>query len=101
MLDCVPSSCTRLDNLLFSESHSRFIFTTSHPVEAIARLSKFKGISFAKIGSTHKRDKNLVFANNQRTQRLLSDSKPSNRIVDLPLEELAKASNAIAEIMNK
>jgi phosphoribosylformylglycinamidine synthase II len=96
-LDCVPNSCSRLDNLMFSESHSRYIFGTSQPVEVIKMLSKFKGLRFAKIGNANKQNENVIFRNTRRT----SSAEAAAAVVDIPLKELAKTTNAIEEIMNK
>jgi phosphoribosylformylglycinamidine synthase len=95
-LNCVPNSCGRIDNLLFSESHSRFIFTTAHPTAVIRTLSKFRGISFAKIGNANKQNQNLTF-----TYRPRRDSQVPHLVVDIAFEKLMKTKNTIAEIMNK
>ena len=47
--DKIPSECARLDYLLFSESHSRFIFSTQHDSKVIKYLKK-RAIPYAKIG---------------------------------------------------
>jgi len=51
-LDKVPNKTTRIDNLLFSESRSRFILETK-PKDSTGIVSSFKrvGISTAKVGS--------------------------------------------------
>jgi phosphoribosylformylglycinamidine synthase len=51
-LDKVPNKTTRIDNLLFSESRSRFILETK-PKDSTGIVSSFKrvGISSAKVGS--------------------------------------------------
>jgi phosphoribosylformylglycinamidine synthase len=94
-LDRVPNSCTSLDNLVFSESHSRFIFSTAHPTEVVRMLSKFNGISFGKIGNAHKQDENLIFTYRRQA------SKVPNIVAAIPLEKLRKTTNSIGEIMNK
>jgi phosphoribosylformylglycinamidine synthase len=50
-LDAVPSTCTRLDDLLFSESHSRYIIGTKDP-DKTARLLASEEVSFAQIGKS-------------------------------------------------
>lgn len=50
-LDSVPSTCTRLDDLLFSESHSRYLVGTTRP-EQVAQLLQSEGVKFAKIGKS-------------------------------------------------
>ncbi|MFL6331166.1 MAG: phosphoribosylformylglycinamidine synthase subunit PurL [Nitrososphaeraceae archaeon] len=99
-LNCVPNSCSRLDNLVFSESHSRFIFGTSQPVEVIGMLSKFKGLRFAKIGNADKHNENVIFRNTGRRSSAEADAV-TVVVVDIPLKKLAKTINAIEEIMNK
>jgi phosphoribosylformylglycinamidine synthase len=48
-LDLAPSSCTRLDELMFSESHSRYVVGTKEP-EQVAQQLKSEGVQFAQIG---------------------------------------------------
>ena len=48
-LDKIPNDCSRIDYLLFSESHNRFIFTTDHDTKVIRFLKKRK-IPYARIG---------------------------------------------------
>ncbi|MDQ3848307.1 MAG: phosphoribosylformylglycinamidine synthase subunit PurL [Thermoproteota archaeon] len=50
-LDSIPSSCKQEDELLFSETHSRYIFATKDP-EKVQKVMLAKGIMFAKIGRT-------------------------------------------------
>ncbi|TVP41614.1 phosphoribosylformylglycinamidine synthase subunit PurL [Candidatus Nitrosocosmicus arcticus] len=50
-VDKMPNKCSRLDYLLFSESHNRFIFSTSHDSKIIKYLKKRK-IPYARIGSS-------------------------------------------------
>jgi phosphoribosylformylglycinamidine synthase len=48
-LDAVPNSCRRIDDLLFSESHSRYIIGTKEPDKVRTALSS-AGVTFAEIG---------------------------------------------------
>ncbi len=48
-LDSVPNSCSRIDELLFSESHSRYILGTKDPAALRKRLSS-EGVVFGEIG---------------------------------------------------
>ncbi|MFL6484620.1 MAG: phosphoribosylformylglycinamidine synthase subunit PurL [Nitrososphaera sp.] len=50
-LDSIPSSCKQMDELLFSETHSRYIIATKDP-EEVHKVLSAKGIRFAKIGRT-------------------------------------------------
>jgi phosphoribosylformylglycinamidine synthase len=65
-LDQLPNSCSRADELLFSESHSRYLVGTKEPEKLRALLSS-DGIPFAELGRTggkafdlHSRKKSLV-----------------------------------------
>ncbi|MCI0564418.1 MAG: phosphoribosylformylglycinamidine synthase subunit PurL, partial [Nitrososphaera sp.] len=49
-LGLVPNSCQRADDLLFSESHSRYLIGTRDPEKVIAILS-LEGVPFAHIGT--------------------------------------------------
>ncbi len=60
-VDKIPNKCSRIDYLLFSESHNRFIFSTNHDSMIIKYLKK-RRISFAKIGFTSN-DKTCIFEN--------------------------------------
>jgi phosphoribosylformylglycinamidine synthase II len=48
-LALVPNSCSRLDELLFSESNSRYVIGTKEPEKLRAMLSS-EGVTFAEIG---------------------------------------------------
>jgi phosphoribosylformylglycinamidine (FGAM) synthase-like enzyme len=48
-VDKIPNECSRLDYLLFSESHSRFIFSTQHDSKVVKYLKK-RAIPYARIG---------------------------------------------------
>jgi phosphoribosylformylglycinamidine synthase II len=50
-LNSIPSSCKQMDELLFSETHSRYIFATKDP-EKVQKVLLDKGIMFAEIGRT-------------------------------------------------
>jgi phosphoribosylformylglycinamidine synthase II len=50
-LDSVPSSCKQTDELLFSETHSRFIIATKH-AETVCKVLAASGVRFAEIGET-------------------------------------------------
>jgi phosphoribosylformylglycinamidine synthase subunit PurL len=60
-VDKIPNKCSRIDYLLFSESHNRFIFSTNNDSMIIKYLKK-RRISFAKIGFTSN-DKTCIFEN--------------------------------------
>jgi phosphoribosylformylglycinamidine synthase len=50
-LDSVPNSCKQLDELLFSETQSRYIIASKDP-EGVHKVLLAKGVSFAEIGKT-------------------------------------------------
>jgi phosphoribosylformylglycinamidine synthase II len=50
-LDAVPNSCKRIDELLFSETQSRYIIATHDP-ENVQKVLSAKGVTFAEIGKT-------------------------------------------------
>ena len=60
----IPHSCSRLDYLIFSESHDRFIFTTKNPKRVNELLSN-SNVSYSKIGSTTKA-KRCILKDNKR-----------------------------------
>ncbi|MDQ3872794.1 MAG: phosphoribosylformylglycinamidine synthase subunit PurL [Thermoproteota archaeon] len=83
-LDIVPHSCNRIDELLFSETHSRYIFGTKQP-ESVQKLLAAKGVQFAKIGQTGAKDVQFV--------------KGQKNIIHLSLEQLQSNSNFLRKIM--
>lgn len=105
-LDRIPNSCSRLDNLLFSESHSRFIFGANRAEEVTKLLAKFKGLYFAEIGKADKKSEKMTFRNvnvEAGTQSSNFSSVPAggvNVVVDVPLEKLAKTTSVIENIMS-
>jgi phosphoribosylformylglycinamidine synthase len=50
-LDSVPNSCKQIDEILFSETQSRYIIATKDP-EAVCKILSDRGVSFAEIGNT-------------------------------------------------
>ena len=53
-IDLIPSSCSRIDNVLFSESNSRYIVATSDAAKLNSELKRTHGIVFANIGKSIK-----------------------------------------------
>ena len=49
--DSIPNTCSRLDFLLFSESHNRFLITTSNPSRLVNLLER-QSVPYAEIGTT-------------------------------------------------
>jgi phosphoribosylformylglycinamidine synthase len=83
-LDAAPSSCARLDELLFSESHSRYLVGTKKPKE-VARLLESKRVKFALIGRSA-RGGRAEFAFGRRK-------------ISLPLSEVEAAFGSLEKIM--
>jgi phosphoribosylformylglycinamidine synthase subunit PurL len=50
-LDSVPNSCKQIDELLFSETQSRYIIASKDP-ENVHKVLSAKGVTFAEIGKT-------------------------------------------------
>ena len=50
-LESIPNSCKQIDELLFSETHSRYIIATKDP-ETVYKVLSAKGVRFAEIGKT-------------------------------------------------
>src|ERR687894_704234 len=63
-LDSVPTSCKQVDELLFSETHSRYIIATKDPQSVNETLSS-NGIPFAEIGKTTPTHVEFIKANRQ------------------------------------
>jgi phosphoribosylformylglycinamidine synthase len=84
----IPTSCTRLDYTLFSESHGRFIFSTKYPEKAKDFLMQRK-IPFADIGVVTS-DKKCILKFDNKT------------IVDLQLSEIIKRyDSSLSAILEK
>lgn len=73
----IPSSCSRLDHVLFSESMSRFLVEVRNPRE-FDSLMRRSGVTAAKIGSTRGRgDKFTILS--------------GNKVIDLGLRDMREA----------
>jgi phosphoribosylformylglycinamidine synthase II len=88
-LDFIPNLCSRIDNLLFSESHSRYIIGTSKPAYVEKYLTSINGIVFAEIGCVTCTDKNVRFIR-----------KKDKEIVNLSLKNLTESYGELERIMN-
>ncbi len=75
-IDRIPASCTRLDHILFSESHDRVIFSTKH-AKKVTNFLVQKKIPFAEIG----------VVTSDKTCKLKLDNKI---ILDLKLSDIIK-----------
>jgi phosphoribosylformylglycinamidine synthase II len=88
-LDAVPSTCKRLDNLLFSESHGRLLVSVDEKhVKSLVELAKNHGVPCNIIG--------LVEGNS------LIIRSDGHEVVSLPLENIRKSwSEAIPSYMGE
>jgi phosphoribosylformylglycinamidine synthase len=50
-LAAIPNSCNRIDELLFSETHSRYVIASKEP-QSVHKVLSAKGVPFAEIGKT-------------------------------------------------
>jgi phosphoribosylformylglycinamidine synthase len=82
-LDAVPNSCSRIDDLLFSESHSRYIIGTKEP-EKVRRALQSAGTTFAEIGSAAGR---IEFA------------KGKKKVIKLTLKQLQTSFYSLEKVM--
>lgn len=91
-LDLLPNTCNRVDNLLFSESQSRFLFATSEPTGVENLLKVTPGLIYAKIGKssslTGYKNNKLVF------------TKSGSPIISSSLTELEKNYNSLSRTMS-
>jgi phosphoribosylformylglycinamidine synthase subunit PurL len=63
-LDLVPNSCRRVDNLLFSESQSRYVFGTNEAEKVEQTLTNMDGLVYAKIGNSSSKESGITFTKN-------------------------------------
>lgn len=83
-LESVPNSCTRIDDLLFSESHSRYLIGTTKP-EQVSKLLAAEGVRFAQIGKSARGKVEFVQGKKAR--------------VSLPLAKLENAFGSLGKQM--
>lgn len=82
-LDAVPNSCSRTDDVLFSESHSRYIVGTKEPEKVHSALSQ-AGVPFSEIGSAG---------------GALEFAKGKKNIIRLTLKQLEASFDSIGKVM--
>jgi len=70
-LDAVPNSCSKMDDVLFSESHSRYLIGTRDP-ESVRKALSSEGVRFAEIG--------------QATGRRIEFAKGKKKVVSVTLK---------------
>jgi phosphoribosylformylglycinamidine (FGAM) synthase-like enzyme len=86
-LDSIPNTCSRIDSLLFSESHSRYIIGTRKPDEVEKYLANIDGIVFARIGYVTTADNYVM-------------TKKDKEIVKLSIKKLIESYGELGRIMN-
>jgi phosphoribosylformylglycinamidine synthase len=79
----VPNSCNRTDDLLFSESHSRYIIGTKEPDKVRNALSS-AGVTFAKIG---------------QAAGSIEFSKGKKKVIRLTLKQLQTSFDSLGKLM--
>jgi phosphoribosylformylglycinamidine synthase II len=84
-LDAIPNSCDRTDDLLFSESHSRYIIGTKEP-EKVHRALSSAGVTFAQVGSA---------------VSTVEFSRGKKRVIRLTLKQLQASFYSLAKVMQR
>jgi phosphoribosylformylglycinamidine synthase subunit PurL len=88
-LDLIPNNCSRIDNLLFSESQSRFIFATSQPKDVENLLKSTPGLVYANIGNS----------SDSKTNKVIF-TRLGSSVIHTSLAELEKNYNSLNRNMS-
>jgi phosphoribosylformylglycinamidine synthase subunit PurL len=83
-LGALPSSCYRMDELLFSETHSRYVIATKNS-DSVCRLLSEIGVPFAQIGKTV--GTNVEFVNGKK------------KVIELSLKQLKSKFDLLTKTM--
>jgi phosphoribosylformylglycinamidine synthase subunit PurL len=83
-VNAVPNSCSQMDELLFSETHSRYIIATKDPARVYDLLSS-SGVIFAEIGKTMIHNINFE---DGRTE-----------LIDIPLKQLQSRFYSVEKLL--
>ena len=86
-LDSIPNTCSRIDSLLFSESHSRYVIGSGEPAEVEKYLANIKGIVFARIGYVTADDSFVM-------------TRKDKEIINLSIKKLTESYGELGRIMN-
>jgi phosphoribosylformylglycinamidine synthase subunit PurL len=86
-LDSIPNTCSRIDSLLFSESHSRYIIGSGKPAEVEKYLASINGIVFARIGYVTAADSFVM-------------TRKDKEIIKLSIKKLTESYGELGRIMN-
>jgi phosphoribosylformylglycinamidine synthase II len=90
-LDLVPNACSRIDNLLFSESQSRFVFATTSPRRVENFLKSIPGLRYAMIGKS---------TSESAPGRKIIFTKSSSPVIDCSVAELEENYNLLPKEMS-
>lgn len=82
-LEAVPNSCGRIDDLLFSESHSRYVIGTKEP-ERVRRALSSAGVTFAEIGGA---------------AGPIEFDKSKKKVIKLALKQLQASFDSLGKVM--
>jgi phosphoribosylformylglycinamidine synthase subunit PurL len=88
-LDSIPNNCSRIDNLLFSESQSRFVLATSEPKEVENLLKSIPGLVYANIGNS----------SDSKTNKVIF-TRSGSSVIHSSLAELKKNYNLLNRAMS-
>lgn len=83
----VPGDCDRVDYILFSESHNRFLLTTKNSSKLISHLDKMT-IPYAKIGITESGHQCIIKTNEKKN--IILDLDRVTEVYNNQLNELFK-----------
>lgn len=86
-IDKIPNSCSSIDSLLFSESHSRYLIGTQDPKRVEKILSDINGLVFSRIGEAC--NENVVFKNKNKI------------VIDTDLGAITRNFKRLEQIMTK
>ena len=82
-LEAVPNSCGRIDELLFSESHSRYVIGTKEP-EKVRRALSSAGVTFSELG---------------RAAGPIEFVKGKKKVIELALKQLQASFDSLGKVM--
>jgi len=85
----VPNRCSSVDNLLFSETNSRYVIGTRQPALAEKALSRTDSVIFAHIGYA-----------TQGKSRVRFTIGKDETIIDIPVKELIQSFEVLNRLMD-
>jgi phosphoribosylformylglycinamidine synthase len=90
-LDLIPNACSRIDNLLFSESQSRFVFATNSPRRVENFLKSVPGLRYAMIGKSY---------SESAPGRKIIFTKSGSPVIECSIAELEENYNLLPKEMS-